>query len=250
MIEPDGVLSDVAFSALVGGDGNYLAERFLLVTSPGVLYLARLRESDPITAKRPALVIGAPSEQRATTAFPVSLRALPEAADEARIVASRFERPVLLSGPTVTLDRVERELPLAVVIHFAGHARNDVGGTGLLLSGSGEIMAPEDLSPARLRRCQLVVLSACSTERGAEEGLYDPDSMVRTFLAAGVPYVVASRWNVDSKAAATLMNHFYTGLLAGQGVLVSLRESAAKLRRSPETAHPYYWAVFSSFGRS
>jgi CHAT domain-containing protein len=64
----------------------------------------------------------------------------------------------------------------------------------------------------RLDRCELVVLSACDTQRGMETG----DSMLALpwgFFYAGARTVVASLWPVDDEATALLMMRFYENLL-------------------------------------
>jgi hypothetical protein len=60
---------------------------------------------------------------------------------------------------------------------------------------------------------ELVVLSACQTALGREihgEGLV---GLVRGFMYAGAPRVVASLWKVDDQATSELMKHFYKGML-------------------------------------
>jgi CHAT domain-containing protein len=78
--------------------------------------------------------------------------------------------------------------------------------------------------------------------------LADADSLARAFLLAGVPEVVASRWDADSSATAALMDSFYRILLDGRSAPQALQAAAAELRRLPATSHPYYWAAFSAFG--
>lgn len=42
--------------------------------------------------------------------------------------------------------------------------------------------------------------------------------------------------------------NFYTRLLQGQRAPAALADSERALRSNPSTAHPYYWAAFTSFG--
>jgi len=58
---------------------------------------------------------------------------------------------------------------------------------------------------------QLVVLGACRTTAGRirrGEGVF---SLARPFLAAGVPIVVASLWDVDDRASRRLLSRFTAG---------------------------------------
>lgn len=138
----------------------------------------------------------------------------------------------------------------------------------------------------KLSKCELVVLSACDTQRGAVVG----GSMVSLpwgFFYAGAPAVVASLWKANDEATALLMGRFYENLLgqfqearrvAGQDFLpgkpipkaMALREAKLwlrglspgeieGLRRSTGTivstregdtdfSHPSYWAGFVYLG--
>jgi CHAT domain-containing protein len=184
---------------------------------------------------------------------------LPEADREAQNVAIQFRRSRLLSGPDVTSTAIRRELAQSDVFHFAGHAVSGVKKSGLVLatsanasqdSDAGEptLLSAADLDTIVLRRLQLVVLSACATAE-TEKGFTGPDTLVRGFLRAGVPHVVASRWPVDSESTKQVMAKLYPYLLQGVPVDQALQQAADELRLQPATAHPYYWAAFGSYGR-
>jgi CHAT domain-containing protein len=147
---------------------------------------------------------------------------------------------------------------LVRVFHFAGHAIVGPSRTGLVLASAGKKLE-KDVSPiefldaSRIRklaipRADLVVLSSCATA-GDEGGLGDPQNLVRAFLRAGVPHVVATRWNVDSHSTVALMQEFYNRLLHGEPPAAALRSASEMVRQNRGTAHPYYWAAFTAFGR-
>jgi tetratricopeptide (TPR) repeat protein len=199
VIEPDRGLQNVPFRALVKSDGQYLGGLYSVLLSPGLTYELQLNPSVVFSPNDRLLVVGAPaqSEERSVP----DLKPLPEALYEAELVGSRFNTPTVLSGRAATLDVVEQELPVANIFHFAGHAVVSAGGVGLLLaakSGNGDSPASEQLLDAdwlygkKFRRGQLVVLSACATTTSGTSGLVSPDSLVRGFLRAGVPHVVAT----------------------------------------------------------
>jgi CHAT domain-containing protein len=71
---------------------------------------------------------------------------------------------------------------------------------------------------------------------------------VRAALAAGAHQVVASRWNVDSKATQILFEHFYRELRREDDASGALRAAQAYLQSRSETSHPYYWSAFTTFG--
>ena len=207
-------------------------------------------ESAAITGH--VLVVAAPAmdTERAGRFAP-----LPDAIEEARMVSLRFPSHVLLSGQDATIDAVERELPRAVVFHFAGHSWTTADATSLLLARPVADTDASDglLTPARwprdfLRSCRLAVLSACATDPEQDDESADPQYLVRAFLAAGARNVVASRWNVDSRATGRLMELFYSSLAAGETPSRALQSAASALRRRAETEHPFYWAAFSVYG--
>ncbi len=130
--------------------------------------------------------------------------------------------------------------------------------------------------------CDLVVLSACDTQRGVKHG----DSMMALpwgFFYAGAPTVVASLWKVDDTATALLMGRFYENMLgatlmskadaldeakrwlrhlsrdevdrlsgaltmAERGPIGRRPTSDAAPRQGRPFAHPFYWAAFVLIG--
>jgi CHAT domain-containing protein len=106
------------------------------------------------------------------------------------------------------------------------------------------------LDPSHVSHARLVVLSACSTASANLSLTADPDTLVRTFLLGGVPHVVASRWDVDSRVTERLMEEFYSRLFSGETVAHALRHVRMNMLAVKETDHPYYWAAFAAFGRN
>jgi len=92
-----------------------------------------------------------------------------------------------------------------------------------------------------------VVLAACSTAVGRESGLLDTNSLVRAFLIARVPSVVASHWDVDSASTSNLMINFYENIAAGKSIVQAIY--LARKQILVDRPHPYYWASFSLTGR-
>jgi CHAT domain-containing protein/cytochrome c-type biogenesis protein CcmH/NrfG len=250
IIEPDGAIWHVPFQALMDGPNRYLGTQHAIVTSLGLGYLGRhFEDSSSFTSRQRALVISDPS-------LPADLAAsFPPFADagrEAEAITSRFIDSELLGGKSATREAVQRELGRAEIFHFVGHTISRSGRVGLLLaSGQGnddvEVLDAANLQRSQVRRCKLVVLSACSTGMG-ERAPADPESLVRAFLQAGVPNVIASRWNVDSGATTEFMDLFYADLLSGQPVFQALQSASNELRKRSATSHPYYWSAFSEFG--
>jgi CHAT domain-containing protein len=242
VIEPDNWVSFVPFEALVDAQGRYVSDTYAIAYLPGLRYMTGLRESTPIAAGARALVVGDPS-----TVDP-HLHSLADAAREAEQV-HRSIGGQLLTGKQATLKNIERDLPDSVVFHFAGHAAGSAEQVGLVLTNvdasEPTFLTAATLGAMRLRKLQLAVLSACTTEGKVA----DAESLPRVLLQAGVPHVIATQWNVDSASTAGFMDHFYTALLSGKPVSGALRVAAAEARNTPGFSHPYFWSAFHLLGR-
>ncbi len=251
-LEPDGFLEKIPFSALIDENDRYLGARFKIVESPGIAYLNLLERKLAVSKDHTILAVGNPLLPSSDN---VGLRSLGDAEREAREVASRFEHVYLLTGSNANFRNLLRSLNQAEVFHFAGHAISHGRGAGLLLADdvtdnqSSTLLAASDLTPERLTKLRVAVLSGCETA-SVENGMTDSNSLVRSFLRAGVPQVIASKWPVDSRASRAIMNHLYDSLILGNAAAYSLSQAQELARLDPETSHPYYWAAFSSFGRS
>lgn len=250
LFDGDAVLADIPMQALVDESGNYLGDTHSSSNLPSLRHFLRLRPASVLTRHDPALIV---SVSGSGSVVRESVLPLFDSGDEAKSVAQRFFNPNLMQERDARSEAIEREMRRAVVFHYAGHTTTGAFGNGLLLTGVASQKQVPLLDAARIRSLhpavlQLAVLSACSTESSGRRGLQDTDSLALAFLEAGVPHVVASRWNVDSATTTKLMTSFYDGVLAGKSVSVALRDAAREIRSDPSTAKPYYWAAFSSFG--
>jgi tetratricopeptide (TPR) repeat protein len=139
-------------------------------------------------------------------------------------------------------------------LHFATHGLLDSERpalSALVLSLVDEKGEPQDgfLRAHEIYNLQLpaelVVLSACQTGLGKEikgEGLV---GLTRGFMYAGAARVLVSLWNVNDRATAELMAHFYQQMLKeGQRPAAALRAAQLELRRQRQWQAPYYWAGF------
>ena len=254
VIEPDGVLASLPFGSLRNTSDQYLADVMSIAVSPGMYYsLATSRPSD-FSVDSAILVVGSPAT--GTSSNNVDLPFLPDAALEAQSVALKFRRPRVFLGALATSRVVQRELATAQIFHFAGHAVSTAGDIALVLAPGPadqptvENLGAADLKATNFQKLRLVVLSACGTQKSSAEFSADPSNLAFVFLRAGVPHVIATRWDVDSASARLLTDCFYDELLLGKSVPEALRNASMKLRKEAGKDHPYYWATFESFGRS
>lgn len=131
-----------------------------------------------------------------------------------------------LLGADATLQNLESQIDDAALIHLATHGL--VGSRARPYDASLALTHPdratsEDIGfltlerimrtwSGRLDTCDLVILSACDTQRGIQKG----DSLMALpwgFFYAGAPTVMASLWRVDDIATSLLMSRVHENLL-------------------------------------
>lgn len=229
---PDEVLGGVPYGALVDPvSQETLSETWVSSVAPTAgMYLRAVDRAQALAVKggqhRTALVVGAP-ERADADLFP----ALPYAEEEARKMADLLET-IPLIGQEATKQRFLTEIQNARIVHFAGHAHNNPNNPGrsfLALasetgrSEDGNLYAAE-IAALDLSRTEVVVLSACETA-GDGRGL----PLAWAFLAAGVPTVLATLWEVEDR---WLYSNFQEPA-SGRGVQALLTKYLARARLRP-----------------
>jgi len=245
VLEPDPLLGNLPWPSVEAATGG-LGVRANLEESPSLL----LERNEPhsVAAAGKALVVGASVASGES-------QLLPEVLAEARSVARFDSEPSLLLGDQATAAQVVERLATAETIHFAGHAASRGGATRLLLAPANEPGIPdtpwldsETLRKHPPRRARLAVFSACSSGRNQASWDHGMGDIVSTLAAAGVPDVVATRWQIDSAAAVPMMDAFYGGLAKGLTVPRALTAARQAMVRDPRYHHPYYWAAWYASG--
>ena len=160
----------------------------------------------------------------------------------------------------------------ARIVHIAAHGCLDDRlplNSGLFLTlpegfpkgrDNGLLQAWEIFESVRLD-ADLVVLSACQSGLGKEQGGEGLIGLSRAFQYAGARTVAATLWQVEDQVTAELMVRFYRHLRAGKTKDVALRAAQVELIRGPievrdedgqvrqiDASSPYYWAAFQLLG--
>jgi len=144
------------------------------------------------------------------------------------------------------------------IVHFATHGlinNKHAQLSGIVLSLVDERGQPQngflrlyEIYNLHLKS-DLVVLSACQTALGKDikgEGLV---GLTRAFMYAGASRVVASLWQTEDRSTATLMGHFYEGMLArGLSPAAALRSAQVSMWKDKRWHQPRYWAAFTIQG--
>jgi CHAT domain-containing protein len=243
LVELDGSLADLPFDALLSAKGSYLSEEFPIAVSPGLYFQVRQVAEPGISSGSKALVVGV---ARSSSESAGKLASLSDAEKEAESVASGFSSSTVLAARRATLQAVLRKLPSATVFHFAGHGIASSDQSGLVLAD--RLLTSEDLKGVRVSGLQLAFLAACDTEFENTGANSHYSGLAQTLVRQGVRRVVASRWNVDSRATRAYVSDFYRDLLFGRTVSQSIQHAQNAIRGRAETSHPYYWAGFRLFG--
>ena len=236
-VEPDPLLPSVAFEAIQSPDGKYFGDRFSIVYSRGMVAEAGLREPAPLHLDH--LLLAVDASRSGASPLPGNEEAL-------KAISMVYPRTRIIGPEHIAINEINQQLNNSYSFYFWGHARRDQTGSVLVL-GSGAALTAGDFRPEELRHMEMAVLAACSSA-SAKGGMLDPGNLVRSLLAAGVPSVIASRWDVDSRSTAHLMKSFYTHLRQGMPIPDAMREARKDMMAAQ--LHPYYWAAFSVNGRA
>jgi len=252
VIVPDGPLHAAPFAALIRReDHSFLIERHAVQIAPSLtVFLAATARAASRGAQGRALVLGNPRADGA------GLADLPEAEAEAREIAGLYDRAQLLTGADATKAAFLAQAGRYAIVHFAGHAiandnRPDL--SRLVLAGADEStrsLFARELARQPFSDTSLVVLAACRTSVGRVrrgEGVFN---LARPFLAAGVPTVIASLWDVDDRASRLLLTEFHRALRQRGSVTAALRVAQLKLLADPDQRlqRPASWAGFAAIG--
>ena len=249
LIVPDSTLWEVPFQALLDDRGRYLIEDHTIAYAPSLSVLHAMKQLRNRPSEMPdgehALLVFADPEREAE-----SLQALYGTSARIRVGADARE------------STFKSEAGRFRILHLATHGvLNDVNPMSSNLRLTPEDDGKEDgLLEAREimemhLHADLAVLSACETGRGhirAGEGVM---GLAWAFFVAGTPTTVVSLWNVESVSTSDLMLEFHrnlwTKVLPGRNSLQTaqaLRDAQLRFLHSSHTAHPFYWAGFSTVG--
>ncbi|MEU0030757.1 CHAT domain-containing protein [Streptomyces sp. NPDC006335] len=242
VIVPYGVLSHLPFAML--GRERPLLERVGISYAPSTAILNRLLDA-PAAALGTSMIIGDPHPDDDELALPYGER-------EAQRIAALLGADLAV-GPAATTTAFRDSLATHDVVHLACHAWFDPQRpreSALVLADPGDPRRPGRVTVAELTgqraRARLITLSGCQTGLADLAPGGELDGLVRAFMTAGVPSVIASLWTVDDRSTSDLMTSLYTALSDGLPLAAALR--AATLAARTATPHPHHWAPFCQYG--
>jgi CHAT domain-containing protein len=253
---PDKSLHAVPFAALIDRTtGRYLVQdRVTTVAPSATLALASIERSGRLGSAGAgrALVVANPRFDRAVAG---DLSDLGWAEREAKAIAEIMPSDLLV-GEDATRSRLLAEAGEHELLHLAMHGsvnRDYPLLSYLLLAPEGQsdtgVLYAHQIYGMHLQRTRLVVLAACDSAKGRTTG-EGALSLGRAFLAAGVPAVVASLWDVNDRSASWLFRDFYRRLRSGDTPAAALRgaQLAALASRDSNLHDPAAWAGLQLIG--
>jgi CHAT domain-containing protein/predicted negative regulator of RcsB-dependent stress response len=237
IVIPHGSLHYVPFHSLLNRRG-YLVDQFEISYAPSATVLMLCRE----------LTRHWKSSNRSEDVVALGLggQDTPEVEGEIRAIGSLFPNAVKLTGPRATRDNLLRAAPSARYLHLASHGyfrRDNPMFSFLKLADSN--LNFYSLLDLRLN-AEMVTLSACHTGVNKVFPGDELQGLMRGFLHAGAPSLVASLWATSDDSTSKLMKRMYTEITAGASKRAALR--TAQLAVKDEYGHPYYWAPFILMG--
>ena len=252
----------LAFQSLRTAPGRGVAEGFLGVGNPLLRGPGKGEES--ADAGELCRDNGPASAARLRAMSP-----LPDTATELKrietLLGSR-QRTRLLLGNQATETALRAEpLDRYRVLYFASHAV--LPGELKCATEPALVLTPRDGATrrsddglleaseiAQLKlNADLVVLSACNT--AGAKGKFGGDALsglAEAFFHAGTRALVASHWQVPSRATSELMSQMFEfiGPDFSTDPAQALRQAQHKLMMNPATAHPFFWGAFVVVGDS
>ena len=258
-IVPNRILFYLPFASLTSPEKKYFLEEFTLLYAPSANLFIRSTEianAKSDTTHERLLSVGNPKFDG--DEFP-NLADLPDSREEAADIASNYPESKVLYGKAATKAAFEENYKDYEIIHFAGHyliePKSSLASKLVMAKSSDNVddnvLTNGELIGEKLTNAKLVVLAACQT---GIEGNYDEKGLAglsRTFLAAGVPLVVASQWQVDSEATRVLMQKFHRYRTQEKlSTARSLQRAQTDMATDPASNYrqPYFWAAFAAFG--
>ncbi len=278
-LSPDGLYNQININTLKKPGGDFIENRFDVVTIGNSKDLIALKSKKPVV-KKDAFILGFPDYEGAATPLPgtkveiegvskilktagyaVTLREQ-KVATEANIKA--VKGPALMHIATHGYFLVDANISggSAMGIDAENAKNNPLLRSGLILAGAPDpskgqstdlqsndngILTAYEAMNLNLEGTDLIVLSACETGLGevkAGEGVY---GLQRAFLVAGANALIMSLWKVDDAATQMLMTNFYTNWTKGGGKLKAFKQ--AQLQLMAKYKEPYYWGAFVMMGQ-
>ena len=221
---PHGPLHYIPFQAHVAPDGDTLLREDgpQLVYSPSATLLFRYGRREPGRAPASCLALGYSDQREKRLRF---------AEEEAHSIAQLTGGRALV-GPSPKKATLYSQGANYRLLHFSCHGDFDPGSplaSALRLAPDESLTALDVLEHLQLR-CDLVVLGACESGLSRVRRGDELIGLIRAFMYAGAPSLVATLWRVDDRSTRILMEKFYAEVQIGTGFAEALKQAQLRLK--------------------
>jgi CHAT domain-containing protein len=258
---PDRSMQSIPFAALRNPDDHhYLIERAPVETAgSALLYVLSLKRDRALARETSVLLVGDPAFDRALPAAS-GLGRLEHAEEEVGRVQNVYRGSArMLLADAATIPAFLDAARDAAVVHVAAHSIVDAElpiHSALLLAPSahdgGLLTTQQLLTRLKLNRTRLVLLSSCSSAGGVPVGPEGVGPLVRPLIAAGVPAVIGSLWDVEDATAEALLVSFHQYYRQGSDAALALQRAQLQLLRNNQSGDTpaLAWASFQVIGHA
>jgi CHAT domain-containing protein len=261
VIVPDRSMHGLPFSALRNGGRFLIQDHSVSVAASASLYAFSLAQDAQQSYRQDqSVLLFADPEFNSQLGVTHDLHRLPNARNEVARIRSVYAGAASVGPPRMDGDAtVPAFLRLAAestIVHLAVHgvANPEIPSRSFLLlaptgDDKGVIDAERLLKQLQLRRTRLAVLSACSSAGGTPVGPEGLAPLVRPFVAAGVPGVVGTLWDVsDSFVTEDLLVQFHQHYRDGHDADEALRMAQGEMLTSKGPGAAWAWSAFQLYG--
>lgn len=259
VIVPDGALHAIPFAALHDSETKrFLIEDASISIAPSVsLYAFALSRDAALPKTASALLIGNPTFA-GTLPAAQQLPRLSSAQDEVRRIAAMYmPHAAVYTGDAATPDALLAHGGGSDVIHIAAHAvvnAQQPSESALLLAtspkDSGALRAADLMRRLHPGRTRLVVLGSCSSAGGRPVGPEGVAPLVRPLIAARIPAVIGTLWDIEDPTAESLLVSFHQHYRRGANAALALQSAQLELlkRQNHSVDSVLSWAPYQVIG--
>lgn len=259
---PDGAMHGMPIAAFRDPARRFLIQKATVSVAPSTsLYLhSRLRDAALPRDTAPTLLLaGDPLIHK--NAVTSHMRQLPDALLEVEQIRSCYGTgATVLAGAAATIPAFFAAAQNKSIVHVAAHsivAEDAPWQSMLVLAPSKDhetgLLTAEELVTKTWTRTRLMVLSSCSSAGGSPVGAEGVAPLVRPILAAGVPAVIGSLWDVEDATAKEFLVSFHCRYQSGSDAASAMRHAQLLLLgNNNNTGHAsvFKWAGFQVIGHA
>ncbi|HEY0372208.1 MAG TPA: CHAT domain-containing tetratricopeptide repeat protein [Thermoanaerobaculia bacterium] len=256
VIIPDDAMHGLPFSALRDpASRQYLGQQAIISIAPSATFYIHslLRDRELLHSGEPSVALFGNPEFDSNL---YKLKPLRDAEREVLEISTLYEHATPHIGAAATMTEFLRSVPQAEIVQVAAHGivnPRAPSHSALLLAKdaqySGLLDARTLLERLHAEKTRLMVLSACSSAGGLPVGSEGVAPLVRPILAAGVPGVVGTLWDVDDATSADLMVSFHRHYRQGDDAALALHKAQVEMMTRKQGAVPAVnWAPFQVIG--